>query len=97
MIKLVEPFWLDSDGTQYILRVEKQGVRKNPATGEKEQVTVYEENGFYPSMVAALTGCVKNLMLEKVRTGEATTIKQWITDIESLKDWLKQALKEDGK
>lgn len=94
MIKLVEPFWLDSDGTQYILRVEKEGLRKNPTTGEKEQVTVYEENGFYPSMVSALNGCVKNLMLEKVRTGEVATVKQWIADIESLKDWLKQALKE---
>lgn len=61
MIKLKNGYSIESDGTQYILKVEKEGVRKET----KEPYTYASVQGYYGSLDQALSGYCRHYMLDK--------------------------------
>lgn len=68
MIKLKNGYSIESDGTQYILKVEKEGVRKET----KEPYTYATIQGYYGDLDQALSGYCKYCMLDKVNEKDLT-------------------------
>lgn len=68
MIKLKNGYFIESDGTQYILKVEKEGIRKET----KEPYTYEVIRGFYGCLGQALNGYYRCCLLEKVKREDLT-------------------------
>lgn len=73
MIKLKNGYSIESDGTQYILKVEKEGVRKEGVRKETKEPYTYESiQGYYGCLDQALSGYCKYCMLDKVNEKDLT-------------------------
>lgn len=96
MIRLIDAFVLDSDGTKYILRRELKGMRKSPTTGEKEETTVYIGEGYYPTMQGALKACVRKCMMANVASGAIKTMREWVAVCEKLTEKVERLVNNEN-
>lgn len=92
MMHLVNRFYADSDGKQYILMREREGTRKKPTEGEKETYTYYSCEGFFSNLADLLRSCCKKCVMEKVQSAEVETLAGWIAAAEAVRDEIIKAV-----
>lgn len=81
MIELINDWFIDSDGMQYILRQRKISKRKDT----EEEYETSKDYGYYPTISAAVQACIKKYMMQKVQTNEITSLQSFVDEVNACK------------
>lgn len=94
MIHLIYNWYVDSDGTQYILKQQYEGTRKNKETGEQEKATLYRDKGFFSSMRSAVEGCLRKALMDDVELGDVKTLTDFLQRLHGMRKEFKKTEEE---
>lgn len=88
MVKIKERFYFDNDGTQYILVQQgtRPGIDRKTKKPTGELVNYTEIVGYYSSIGAMLEKCSRLLLADKIKSGDITTISEYISEMKRLKN-----------
>lgn len=80
-------FYIESDEREFVLK-EYTGAISKPAKGETEGKPVFKTHGYFPSV----QGAVQKFLKLKINSSEATTLRELIADVESIREFIRSRI-----
>lgn len=88
MIKIIDGWFYEYDGTQYILFREEEREVYNKVKKEKRFGVVKTTIGYFPKIEAMLLKMTELMAKAKIDSGEITTLEQHIQELRNIKNQL---------
>lgn len=86
-VHIEEGFYIESDDRDFVLK-EYSGKINKPAKGETEGKPAFRIHGYYSNV----QGAVKKFLNIKISSSEATNLRELITDVESIREFIRSRI-----